>query len=400
MDCQSFDETLQTLYFPHRDLVILVILSFVILISVGLSAVILIRKHKLNTKSKIILLTISFIFGGIILGGVPNVVLIIQHIFAEILFPNLLVSLLIRISIFLGLTIIFGRIFCGYVCPLGAMQELASMIRFKAKLDYNRKFWKKKNYLRWGFFAIYAIVSIIWGLETSLFMNPINGFLVFWIPLNIMILIAFLLLLLTVFISIFIYRPYCRFFCPFGALAFLFGKVSPLKIRRTPYCNDCGICQKICPTLEGFDYSEKGECYYCYRCIDFCINEMFIDNEKVSQINRLLTTYSLNLDSISKDKFFDKVIKSIIRLMIPYKRHHVLEQLNDALKGIKDMPLDAIQNIVIRLKAIFPEEIEQLNIAKFKEWITQNEPRWKERIEAIQLEKLFYGLAKETHKKS
>jgi len=366
------------------------------LISVGLLAAILIRNQKLNNKLKIILLSISFIFGGIILGGVPNVVLVIQNIFADIIFPNRLVSLLIRISIFLGLTLIFGRIFCGYVCPLGAVQELASMIRFKPKLDYNRRYKKKKTYLRWGFFAIYAIASLVWGLELTLFMNPINGFLIFWTPLNIMIFVAFLIFLLTIIISIFIYRPYCRFFCPFGALAFLFGKVSPLKIRRTPYCTDCGICEKICPTLEGFEFSTKAECYYCNRCMEFCINEMFIDIGKIAQIKRLLSNYSLVFDSLSKEKFFDQIIKSIIRLLIPYKRNHAFEQFIDALKGKKDMSLDVIQKIVIRLRALFPEEIKQLDISKYKKWIEQNESRWKEKIEPIHLDKLFYGLKKET----
>ena len=396
MISKSYDEFIQSLYFPHRDIILLVILSFIILISVGLLAAILLRSQKLDNKSKLVLLSISFIFGGIFLGGVPNVVLVIQHIFADIIFPNRWALLLIRLSIFLGLTLIFGRIFCGYVCPLGAMQELASMIRFKPKLDYDRKYWKKKNYLRWGFFAIYAIASIIWGLEITLFMNPINGFLIFWTPLNLVIFVAFLIFLLIIPISIFIYRPYCRFFCPFGALAFLFGKVSPLKIRRTPYCNECGICEKICPTLEGFGLSTKGECYYCYRCIDFCTNEMFIDNEKIAQVNRLLTTYSLDFDSIPKEKYFDKIIKSIIRLIIPYKRTRALEQLNDALRSKKDMSLDAIQNIVIRLKAIFPEEIQKFDISKYTKWIEQNESRWKDKIEPIHLDKLFYGLKKET----
>jgi polyferredoxin len=341
-------------------------------------------------------LSISFIFGGLILGGVPNVVLVIQHIFADLLYLNRWVFLLIRLGIFLGLTLIFGRIFCGYVCPLGAVQELASIIRFKPKLDYDRKFWKKKNYLRWGFFVAYAIFSAIWGLELTLFMNPINGFLIFWTPFNLMIFVAFLIFILIIPISIFIYRPYCRFFCPFGALAFLFGKVSPLKIRRTPYCTECGICEKICPTLEGFDISEKGECYYCYRCIDFCTNEMFIDTGKIAQINRLLTTYSLDIGSISKQEYFDKILKSIIRLLIPYKRIQAFEQLTGALKSKKDMSLDAIQNIVIRLKAIFPDEIKQLDTSKYKKWIEENEPRWKEKIEPIHLDKIFYGLAKET----
>lgn len=393
---QNFDELIQSLYFPHFNSIILIILSFIILISVGLIAIVLLRAQKLNNKLKIVLLSISFIFGGLILGGVPNVVLIIQHIFADIFFPNRWLPLVIRVSIFLGLTLIFGRIFCGYVCPLGAIQELASMIRFKPKLDYNRKYWKKKNYLRWGFFVAYAIISAIWGLEATLFMNPINGFLIFWTPFNIIIFVAFIMFLLTIIISIFIYRPYCRFFCPFGALAFLFGKFSPLKIRRTPYCNECGICEKICPTLEGFDFSTKGECYYCNRCIDFCTNEMFIDVEKISQINRLLTTYSLDFDSISKEKYFDKIFKSIIRLLIPYKRIQAFEQLIDALNGKKDMALEVIQNIIFRLREIFPEEIRQLDISKYRNWIEENEARWKAKIEPVHLDKLFYGLKKET----
>jgi ferredoxin len=396
MVSQSFDEYLQSLYFPHRNILILIIFSFIILISVGLSAVILLRNQKMNNKLKIILLSISFIFGGVILGGVPNVVLVIQHIFADLLFPNLWAFLLIRILIFLGLTLVFGRIFCGYVCPLGAMQELASMIRFKPKLDYNRKYWKKKSYLRWGFFAAYAIFSLVWGLQTTLFMNPINGFLIFWTPLNLMIFIAFLIFLLTIFISIFIYRPYCRFFCPFGALAALFGRFSPLKIRRTAQCTECGICEKICPTLEGFEFSTKAECYYCNRCIDFCINEMFIDSEKIAQINRLLTTYSLDFNSISKEKYFDKIIRSIIRLLIPYKRKYAFEQFTDALRSEKDMSIDAVQNIVARLKVIFPEEIKQLDVSKYEKWIEQNESSWKVKIEPIHLDKIFYGLAKET----
>jgi len=48
----------------------------------------------LNNKLKIILLSITFIYGGIISGAVPNVVLEIQHIFADIIFPNPLAFLL------------------------------------------------------------------------------------------------------------------------------------------------------------------------------------------------------------------------------------------------------------------------------------------------------------------
>ena len=86
----------------------------------------------------------------------------------------------------------------------------------------------------------------------------------------------------------------------------------------------------------------------------------------------------------------------MIRLLIPYKRSRSFEQLTDALKSKKEMSSKSVQNIVTRLKEIFPEEITQLDILKYKEWIEQNESRWKEKIEPIQLDKLFYGLRKKT----
>jgi hypothetical protein len=89
-------------------------------------------------------------------------------------------------------------------------------------------------------------------------------------------------------------------------------------------------------------------------------------------------------------------MKSIIRLLIPYKRNRVFEEFTDALQCKKDMFIDAIQNIVIRLKAIFPDEIEHLDISKYRSWIELNETRWKNKIEPVNLDKLFYGLAKET----
>jgi len=263
-------EILQNLYFPHEGNRLLVISAFVVLISVGLSAAILIRKKKFNKRLKIVLLSISLIFGGLILGGVPNVVLLIQNLFADLIDPNLYFSLVIRLVVFLGLTLFFGRIFCGYVCPLGAAQELASIPRFKSKINPKRVYQKRPTYIRWIFFLLYAIVSLVWGLETTLFINPINGFLVLWTPFDIGIIIALGLAIITIITGIFVYRPYCRFICPFGALAALLGKFSPLKLRRTEDCTECGVCEKVCPPQVAEADSDMGECYYCARCIEAC----------------------------------------------------------------------------------------------------------------------------------
>ena len=240
------------------------------MISVGLAAAILIRKKRLTRNLKILLLLVSFMFGGLVLGGVPNVVLIIQNIFADLPIPSQWLPLLMRTMIFLGLTLFFGRIFCGYVCPLGAAQELASISKFKTKVNPKRVYQKRTTLIRWVFFIVYASISVIWGLEATLFMNPINGFLLLWTPFNILIVTAALFAVASVLVGIFVYRPYCRFICPFGALASLLGRFSPLKLRRTEDCTECGICEKICPTQEAYPDSNMAECYYCNRCVEAC----------------------------------------------------------------------------------------------------------------------------------
>ena len=123
---------------------------------------------------------------------------------------------------------------------------------------------------------------------------------------------------------------------------------------------------------------------------------MFIDSQKIAQINRFISISSLNFDITSKEQTFDKIIKTMIRLFVPYKRLQTSEQLFEALKGNEPFSLDVIQNIISRLREIFPEEVNQLDKSKYKEWIKQNEPLWKEKIEPIHLDKLFYGLPKET----
>ena len=380
MTNQMTDQLDYSKYFPQFNNALLVGFLILGVFLIGLTAFILIRQRKLTKRTKIILLSISVIYGGFILGGFPNVIFLTGLTF-----------------LILGVSLIFSRIFCGYICPLGAAQELSSMVRFKTSLDYDRKLKKNKilPYVRWIFFGAFIIIILIWGFEITLFMNPMNGFLFPWYPTNLLFLIVFILLIGTIAISFFVYRPFCRYVCPFGTLASLVARVSPLKIRRTGACLDCTLCEKICPTLVGFRNSNKGECYLCNRCIDFCSNEMFIDIQKISQINKLLTALTLNFNELPKEKFFDKIIKNIIRLFIPKKRMRNFDEFIDALECKRDFYLETIQNIVVKLRNIFPDEIKKIDRTKYKRWIEQNESQWKEKIDSYHLDKLFYGIAKE-----
>lgn len=168
-------------YFPHFGNALFAGLAILIMFLVGLTAAILIYKNKLTKKIKIVLLSISLICGGILFGGFPNVIYLTGLTF-----------------LILGISLFFGRLFCGYICPLGAGQELVSMARFKINLISDREY-KEKNTLvptivRWTFFGGFIVLILIWGFEIMTSLNPLNGFLLIWFPLNFLFLIALVLL--------------------------------------------------------------------------------------------------------------------------------------------------------------------------------------------------------------
>ncbi|MHA1207543.1 MAG: 4Fe-4S binding protein, partial [Candidatus Hodarchaeales archaeon] len=99
--------------------------------------------------------------------------------------------------------------------------------------------------------------------------NPFSGFS-YLKSFEIIVLVPFLSLLIIGILSIFLYRPWCRFLCPFGAGSGFLGQFSSVKYRRTDACTDCGLCERVCPTQEAAADSKKGECYYCNRCIEIC----------------------------------------------------------------------------------------------------------------------------------
>jgi len=73
-----------------------------------------------------------------------------------------------------------------------------------------------------------------------------------------------------VVVSLFFYRPFCRFVCPVGAIFQVVATPALWKIRRTDACIECGKCEKACPTSEAGKEDSKGECYLCQRCMDAC----------------------------------------------------------------------------------------------------------------------------------
>ena len=176
-----------------------------------------------------------------------------------------LAALLAVILVFAS-TLVFGRVFCGYGCPLGAVQELPYFIPVrKVVLKQNPILLVLRGVLitllclaAFFFAAKYLMSSMVLlrGART-LFVSP-----ELTLPL--------VLFLAVIALSAFLYRPFCRYACPLGALLSLAAWAGRFSLRKGKACTRCGKCQAACPTGEMAQGRRGNECYLCGRCLDSC----------------------------------------------------------------------------------------------------------------------------------
>jgi len=182
-------------------------------------------------------------------------------------------SSVLLMGIIFGMAVLFGPVFCGWVCPLGSLQEWTGKIGRKIfKKRYNRFVPKKLDrVLRFARFGVLGWVVFVTAVSgTLLFANadPYYALYNFWtteaaLP-SIIILVA------TVAGSLFIERPWCKYACPYGALLGVFNKFRIFKIKRNANtCISCGRFTANCPM--NIDVAHKGtvgdlQCISCMEC--------------------------------------------------------------------------------------------------------------------------------------
>ena len=209
-----------------------------------------------------------------------------------------------KISMYVvGLLVIFGtflgRFICGFLCPFGLIQDLLFKIPFFKKI---RRLPGEKGlrWLRFVFLAVFVIllpmfVVDITGLGEPWFCKYICpvGTLEGCIPLLIMnkalrnathflFKWKLVLLIITVLSSILIYRPFCRFVCPLGAIYGIFNKISLYHFTiDESKCTKCGECQKICKLdIPVWKNPNSMDCIRCGDCKSQCPNKAIITNPK------------------------------------------------------------------------------------------------------------------------
>jgi polyferredoxin len=192
----------------------------------------------------------------------------IQNVSVALVDPNYAVTYsVIAFFIFpLLLAVLFGRVFCGGVCPLGAIQELVLL----RPVEVPRLLDKALGSLKY-FYLLLAILAAVRPEITREFLicrfDPFVGFFRFEGPAH-MLMIGGAFLLLGVFVG----RPFCRYLCPYGVLLSLLSRLSWRGVSITPNRElDCGLCMKACPygAIENMR-AVRSSCLFCARCYNAC----------------------------------------------------------------------------------------------------------------------------------
>lgn len=189
---------------------------------------------------------------------------------------------LVTLTVVLGVTILWGRFFCGYLCTFGALQELMAFAG--KKLFPNRRKVPEKadrllKYVKYG--LLLTVVLLLWALQL-----PVDSSLSPWgvfgalLSGNMTVMaeavptVGFGLLLAILALSLFVERAFCRYFCPLGALFTPLSAARLFRIRRLETaCTGCQQCSRDCAmgvTVHEDAFVRSGECIDCMRCLAVC----------------------------------------------------------------------------------------------------------------------------------
>jgi polyferredoxin len=157
------------------------------------------------------------------------------------------------------LALLVGRAFCGQVCPVGSLQELAYAVPVQ-KIEVRSPKIPEGVRLAVFFTTVIAAVYLIDLMALT------GLYDLFSLTVSAGLAVAAALVLL----SVFYYRPVCRALCPFGVLFSLSAEFSLFRLRRTATCIGCRKCERACPALTAGAHDAKRECYLCGRCRDAC----------------------------------------------------------------------------------------------------------------------------------
>jgi polyferredoxin len=173
---------------------------------------------------------------------------------------------------------VFRRVFCGRICPLGFLQELAGGLGkrlFGRRLQMPAALDRPARYLK--YLVLAALLGLSWS-AASLVVRPYDP----WVAYNHLSSaevftdfgIGLAVLVIALVGSLLYDRFFCKYACPMGAFLGLISRFSLFRVsRNAETCIECGVCDKACPVNVNVSKIERmtsPECIDCGECTAAC----------------------------------------------------------------------------------------------------------------------------------
>ncbi len=194
----------------------------------------------------------------------------------------------IALSLILVTSFFFGRMWCGYICPMGGFPELVSrMIPDRWKIEFRSL---PQVPIRYGYFSVYLVLMPMLGISACTLCNFVTVPRIFQAFSGDFMGIAFILsavglvnLALLFLLGFFAVkgRAYCQFLCPIGAMDGLVNRLGSMfrftrhiRVERSR-CTGCNICARNCMTgaikmIDKIAVVDQHSCMSCHECVDVC----------------------------------------------------------------------------------------------------------------------------------
>lgn len=243
------------------------------------------RRRRLHRTLRIGFLGFTLVWIGWIASAQLSIVHLINYLKAPFagldLTFYLAEPLIVILSIYTAISLILiGRgVFCGWLCPFGALQELLGMASRALRLPQWNPQEKLQRYLWLGKYVSLGVIltlivvapaAAVVAEEVEPFKTAITAIFVRGLPY-----VIYATLLLA--IGLFTERAFCRFLCPLGGALAILDRLHVLTLlKRRPECGSpCHLCERSCP-VKAIERSGKIVMAECFQCLD-CQVEYFDD---------------------------------------------------------------------------------------------------------------------------
>ena len=266
--------------------------KFITMFIIGLIVLVLLKSNRMKTTLKVPILLLSTLLYGLIGNlGLKSLASFAMHpspicAATKPMLFGFRIPFIVMLSVIFFLTLVGPKLFCGWICPVGAVQELAAVSADKLKIPRKKINFSISYSVRLGIFIFFLFTGATGLLKLTIegktfpfniydYINAFHGFEIYFQKALFDNVIHFLPFLLTLVLAFKLYRPFCHYICPIGFIANSLEQMSLFRISlKRPSCNDCQLCVKKSPCQAIPDILKetnlRPDCYSCDVCVKSC----------------------------------------------------------------------------------------------------------------------------------